>query len=170
LVAAAAAVAAAALLGALGPAACATCNDVGCGGGLELRISAAGALTAGDWKFELQVGGSDGDALEVLCTIGDSAAESECVAVESGGWRVVAGIEGEDGDADAPAVAVAVRIVTIDPDAYTYEGPDGVDGKAFLDDLEVATESFAPEYDRSFHRGAETCGHCDSAEAAWVLP
>lgn len=168
--AAAAAVAAVASLGAFGPAACAACNDVGCGGGLELRIAGAGALAAGDWKFELQVGGADGDALEVFCTLGDTATESECTVVESGGWRVVPGIEGEDGDAGEPPVALAVRIVTIDADAYTYEGPDVLDGKAFLDGMEIAAESFAPEYDRDFHRGAESCGHCDSAEAAWMLP
>jgi hypothetical protein len=68
-----------------------------------------------------------------------------------------------------PPRSIAVTIEGGDPDAHEYGGPATVAIDVTVDGMAVASETLVPEYERTFHRGDEKCGHCDRAEVELMV-
>ena len=137
---------------------------------LEIRAD-AGSLAAGEWTLALD---ADGDAFVVACTITDLAADSTCtVPDDTGEWHVSAFVRGdalpETGDWTGPPRSIAVTVEGGDPDAHEYGGPATATVDVSVDGMTIAADVLEPDYDRTFHRGDERCGHCDRAEAELVV-
>jgi len=151
---------------------CLMCNDPGCDGGLQLEIrDHTGGLVAGEWTLEVD---ADGDAFEVACTLTELAASSTCtVPGDTGEWHVSAFVRGDElpetGDWTGPPRSIAVTIEGGDPHAHEYDGPTTTTVEIVVDGMMSTDETFVPEYDRTFHRGPQSCGHCDRAEVELVV-
>lgn len=149
-----------------------TCNDVQCLGGFIVNIDGGEdmgeRLESATYRVSAM---ADGGTFEVECTFDDEG-EGTC---DPGQWLTE---PGNDIDASVDlwgpttndpmgGQTIVLRLSTTDRSRFADEvsGPDEVEVVVERADVEIAQESYSPEYDVIEDFAGEGCGDCGSAPA-----
>jgi hypothetical protein len=134
--------------------ACTPCDAVGCPSGFDLEIAAATGLPDGTYELTLDVEDSE---VMITCTIADPM--GTCSIDEATVFDIRAAAVEADG-----AMIITVNVVDKSEshdNFLAYRGPDDVAVSVLYEGQPVGTDSYAPTYERTDHRGSPSCGYCD---------